>query len=69
MAISVESYFTHNYPAFNSFPLIVREGIVRFFKSLFHENEVNTFLEQHAQKDAFSFIEAILDYFHRYCDQ
>ena len=63
MAISVESYVAHNYPKFDSFPTLVREGIIRLFKSLFHENEINEFLHANANKDAFSFIEAILDYF------
>ncbi|MEA1920584.1 MAG: GNAT family N-acyltransferase [Campylobacterota bacterium] len=63
MAISVETYVAHNYPAFDKFPNVVRQSIIRLFKSLFHENEINTFLQEHAQKDAFSFIEAILDHF------
>jgi len=63
MAISVESYVAHNYPAFEKFPSLFRNGIIRLIKSLFHENEINAFLHENANKDAFSFIEAILDHF------
>lgn len=63
MAVSVESYFTHNYPAFENLPSLVRKSIIAFFKKLFHENEINEFLLQNKHLDSFSFIEAILDYF------
>ncbi len=63
MAISVESYFLHNYPSFEKIPHLLRQGIVAFFKRLFHENEINAFLERHAHRDAFGFIEAILEHF------
>ncbi len=63
MAISVESYFTHNYPAFDRLPHLVRQSIIAFFKRLFHENEINDFLTTHANQDAFGFIEAILEHF------
>ena len=32
-------------------------------KKLFHENQINTFMEQNAHKDTFSYVEAIVDYF------
>lgn len=63
MAISVENYFTHNYPNFETLPKIVRKAVVSFFKSVFHENEINEFIKANAHLESFSFIEAILDYF------
>ncbi len=63
MAISVESYFTHNYPSFEKFPDLVRKSIITLFKSIFHENEINAFLNTNKNLDAFSFSEAILEYF------
>ncbi len=63
MAISVETYFTHNYPAFEHLPQTLKKAIIAFFKRLFHESEINTFLHEHANKDAFGFIEAIMEYF------
>ncbi|MBU1993626.1 lysophospholipid acyltransferase family protein [bacterium] len=63
MAISVESYFTHNYPSFEKLPQIIRKGLISFFKKAFHESEINDFLYQHSNKDSFGFIEAILEHF------
>lgn len=63
MAISVESYVTHNYPSFEKLPRLIRKGIISFFKNYYYEDEINAFLEKNVQKDAFSFIESILEYF------
>ncbi len=63
MAISVESYFAHNYPSFEKFPELVRKSIITLFKNIFHENEINDFLHTNKNLDAFSFSEAILEYF------
>lgn len=63
MAISIESYFTHNYPSFEKYPDIVRKSVISLFKSIFHENEINAFLNTNKNLDAFSFSEAILEYF------
>lgn len=63
MAISVESYLNHNYPAFEKLPLMVRNSAISFFKSVFHEREVNDFLHEHENLDAFSFIETLLEKF------
>lgn len=63
MAISVESYFTHNYPSFQNLPSLVRRSILLFTKRLLHENEINHFLSDNKNLDAFSFIESILEYF------
>lgn len=63
MAISVEKYFTHNYPSFENFPKIVRKGIISVFQSIFHETQINEFIEQNKHLEAFGFIEAILEYF------
>lgn len=63
MAISVESYFTHNYPSFQDLPNIVRKSILFFTKRLLHENEINLFLSNNKNSDAFSFIESTLEYF------
>ncbi len=63
MAVSIETYFTHNYPAFERLPQRIKKITLAFFRQLFHENEINTFLENHAHKDAYGFIEAIMEYF------
>jgi putative hemolysin len=63
MAVSIESYFTHNYPSFEKLPQIVRSAIVTFFKNLFHENEINEFIVENRHLDSFGFIESILERF------
>lgn len=63
MAICVETYLRHNYPSFEKFPDLLKQGVVALFKKISHETEINSFLKQHAHEDAFGFIESILDYF------
>ncbi len=63
MGISVETYVEHNYPSFGKFPILLRQSVISLFKKMFHEDEVNDFLHVNANKDTFSFIEAILDHF------
>ena len=63
MAISVETYLTHNYPSFVKFPKLLKSSIIALFKKLSHEDEINTFLAKNAHKDSFGFIEAILEHF------
>jgi putative hemolysin len=63
MAISIENYFAHNYPSFDKLPQTIRKVIISLFKKMFHEEEINKFLLEHKNLDAFSFIESILDYF------
>lgn len=63
MAISVETYLTHNYPSFTKFPKLVKSSIISLFKKVSHEEEINRFIVQNAHKDSFGFIEAILEHF------
>lgn len=63
MAVSVENYFNHNYPSFAKMPSLFRQGVISFFKRLFHEDEINEVLKKNRHLDAFDFIEFVLDYF------
>lgn len=63
MAVSVETYLTHNYPSFTKFPKLVKSSIISLFKKVSHEDEINNFIVQNAHKDSFGFIEAILEHF------
>lgn len=63
MSLSVERYFTHNYPSFERLPSLARIGIISFFKKLFHEDEINDVLAKNRHLDAFDFIEFVLEYF------
>lgn len=62
--ISVESYIDHHYPKVGRMPLPIKRALLGGLQRLFHEKQINGFLAQNRHKDAFSFIEAVLDYFH-----
>ena len=57
MAVSVESYLRHHAPTIGRIP-----GAVTLLKKLFHENEINRFLSEHARDDAFGFVEAVVEH-------
>jgi len=63
MAVQVEEYISKSYPSFVNYPKPFQYGILNLFKKIFHEDEINSFLKEHAYKDAFGFVEAVLDYF------
>jgi len=63
MQISVENYMVHHYPAIETFPTTAKKVLFPTMKKLFHENQINTFMEENAHKDTFSYVEAIVDYF------
>lgn len=53
----------HHYPKVEQLPQIAKKLLFCGMKKLFHENQINAFLDEHEKKDAFSFVEAIIDYF------
>ncbi len=63
MQLSVENYLTHHYPVLERFPNGLQRALFGSIKALFHEREINAFLDANRHKDAFSFIEAVLEYF------
>ena len=63
MQISVENYMVHHYPLIETFPDTAKRVLFHGMKKLFHENEINAFMEANAHKDTFSFVESIIDYF------
>ena len=63
MMIDVERAMTHKYPAFAQQHSLVRNSTVHVLKRLFHQDEVNDFLQCHANKTGFEFVDAVLDYF------
>lgn len=63
MSISIETYFEHNYPSFSKMPPFIRGSIISFFKTLFHEGEINEFLLKNRHLGAFDFVELVLNYF------
>ena len=61
--LSVENYLIHHYPTVENLPGLAKKLLFSTVKSLFHENQINTFLEQNAHKDTFSFVESVVEYF------
>ena len=61
--LSVENYLIHHYPNVEHYPALLKKLLFFGMKKLFHERQINTFLENNAHKDTFSFIEAVMDYF------
>ncbi|CAA6814650.1 MAG: Putative hemolysin [uncultured Sulfurovum sp.] len=63
MQLSVENYMVHHYPSIETFPNVAKKLLFSTMKKLFHENEINTFMNENAHKDTFSYVESIVDYF------
>ncbi|WP_428035872.1 lysophospholipid acyltransferase family protein [Amphritea sp.] len=61
--INVEQVITDKYPSFASKPSIIRKTALFMLRRLFHEHEVNTFLEENHNCQGFEFIDRVLDYF------
>ncbi len=61
--ISIENYLSHHYPAIENIPQIAKKLLFSTVKKLFHENQINTFLEENKHKDTFSFVESVIEYF------
>ncbi len=61
--VSVENYLAHHYPLLEKFPKKAKNILFGSVKKIFHESQINDFLAKNRHKDAFSFIEAILEYF------
>lgn len=63
MQVSIENYIEHHCPQITQSPRVLRQLLFGGLKKFFHEDQINIFLQENAQKDAFSFIEATIDYF------
>jgi putative hemolysin len=61
--LSVEDYLVHHYPKVENFPEVAKKLIFSTVKKMFHENQINSFLEENVNKDTFSFVEAVVDHF------
>lgn len=61
--LSVENYLVHHYPTVENLPQIAKKFLFSTLKRLFHENQINTFLEENENKDTFSFVESVVEYF------
>ncbi len=61
--LSIENYLVQHYPTLENLPSLAKRALFSTVKTLFHEKQINTFLEENEKKDAFSFIESVLTHF------
>ncbi|MBE0498472.1 MAG: lysophospholipid acyltransferase family protein [Campylobacterales bacterium] len=63
--VHIETMVRSAYPAFyNKIPSIVLRPSIELLKRLFHEKEVNSFLDTHSRLYGLDFVEAVLDHLH-----
>ena len=61
--VHVENMVKNSYPTlYNKIPSIALSPSIAFLKKLFHEKEVNSFLDEHSRLIGLDFVEAVLDY-------
>lgn len=61
--VHIENMLRNTYPAlYNRVPSIALRPLLKLLSKLFHEKEVNSFLDKHSRLLGLDFIEAILDY-------
>ncbi len=63
MQVQIENYMLHHYPKLSIIPEKLQKLLFSSLRTFFHEKQINTFLEANAHKEAFGFIEAVLDHF------
>lgn len=63
--VHIENMIRSAYPAlYNKFPSIALRPSIELLKRLFHEKEVNSFLDTHSRLYGLDFAEAVLDHLH-----
>ena len=63
IVLNVERVINDKYPSFTSKPSGIRKTALFILRRLFHEKEVNDFLEENSSYQGFDFIDRVLDYF------
>lgn len=61
--LSVEQALTAKFPALDHGPRLLTSPLIQFLRLLFHEREINHFLEENRAIGAFEFVEKVLDHF------
>ena len=63
-ALDVEQAIGNKFPGiFDRYPTIVTSAVSGFLRYLLHEDDINRFLAENSELDAYEFIEAVLRYF------
>jgi putative hemolysin len=60
---STEKFMLHHYPKLIKLPKPIRSKFFKALGTLFHEKEINSFIEENKHKDLFGFVEAVLEHF------
>ena len=60
--VNVEGVLKREYPRLFQYPQVVTKPTVSFFKMLFHEKGINSFLKAHPEKTGLDFIDAVLEH-------
>ena len=60
--VNVEGVLKREYPRLFNYPTIVSRPAVGFFKLIFHEKSINSFMERHNEKIGLDFIDAVLEH-------
>lgn len=61
--IDVEQLTRNKYPTLDQKPRLIRQPLLSLLKNLFHEDEINQFLQQHGQLGPFAFVDKVLEHF------
>ena len=61
--INVKQLVSEKYPSFSQKSAPLRRSALYFLRRLFHETEVNSFLENNRYCEGFEFVDQVLDYF------
>lgn len=61
--INIEQLAQDRFPSLHEQPQLIRQPLLSLLKNLFHENEINDFLQQHAQLGPFEFVDRVLEHF------
>ena len=62
MGISVQNYIENTGPSLPEFAEPIFKSFVPLLKRVVHEDQINDFLKRHENKDAFGFVEAVVDH-------
>lgn len=61
--IDVEQAIVEKFPSWNHQPAMVRSSAMSILKRIFHQDQVNAFLDDNGGVSGFDFIDAVFDYF------
>ncbi|WP_114416182.1 lysophospholipid acyltransferase family protein [Marinospirillum perlucidum] len=61
--LNIEKLASDHYPQLDTQPRLIRQPLVALLKDLFHEDEINAFLDQHQDLGPLEFVDQVLERF------